>query len=133
MGKPKEASDTLKQTFYVTILLGLSLSLFAGLLAPNILKFMGAERDVIAVGTPYFQVVGLWHDIQLDSYGVGRPPSEARRQTRQPMVVNLVAIVVNVCGNAVLIWGLFGFPEWGFSEQARHYVLAPLCPRFGFS
>ncbi len=41
MGQPDKASDTLRQTFVVTILLGLIISLFAGVAAPYILQFMG--------------------------------------------------------------------------------------------
>ena len=57
MGQPDKASDTLRQTFVVTILLGLIISLFAGVAAPYILQFIGAEQDVITIGTPYFRVV----------------------------------------------------------------------------
>ena len=57
MGEPGKASDTLRQTFVVTILLGSIISLFAGITAPYILQFMGAEQDVVTVGTPYFRVV----------------------------------------------------------------------------
>ncbi len=112
MGKSKEASDTLKQTFYVTILLGLITSLFAGAFGSLILKFMGAEPDVIAVGTPYFQVVGYGFIFNAIAMAIASALRGAG-DTRTPMTVNLVANLVNICFNAILIWGLFGFPRWG--------------------
>jgi len=112
MDKPKQASDTLKQTFYVTILLGLTVSLFAGVMAPYILKFMGAEPDVIEVGTPYFQVVGFGFIFNAIAMAIASALRGAG-DTRTPMTINLVANTVNIIGNAILIWGLFGFPRWG--------------------
>ncbi len=112
MGKSKEASDTLKQTFYVTILLGLITSLFAGSFGPVILKFMGAEPDVIEIGTPYFQVVGYGMFFSAIAMAIAAALRGAG-DTRTPMVINLVANLVNIVFNAILIWGLFGFPKWG--------------------
>ena len=112
MGKSKEASDTLKQTFYVTILLGLIVSLFAGSFGSLILKFMGAEPDVIAIGTPYFRVVGFGFIFNAIAMAIASALRGAG-DTRTPMTVNLVANLINITGNAILIWGLFGFPRWG--------------------
>jgi putative MATE family efflux protein len=112
MGRGKEASDTLKQTFYVTILLGVILSLFAGTCGSYILRFMGAEPDVVAIGTPYFRVVGFGFIFSA----VGMAVASALRgagDTKTPMTINLVANLVNIVFNAILIWGLFGFPKWG--------------------
>jgi Na+-driven multidrug efflux pump len=52
----------------------------------------------------------------VDMIQVGRLGAAALRgagDTRTPMVVNLAANLVNVVFNAILIWGLFGFPKWG--------------------
>jgi putative MATE family efflux protein len=42
------------------------------------------------------------------------------------MTVNLVANVVNLGGNAILIWGLFGFPRWGVFGAAVATVFSRL-------
>lgn len=112
MGRPSDASDTLKQTFYVTVLLGIIVSLFAGVFAPQILIFMGAEPDVVQVGAPYFQVVGYGFIFNAISMAIAAALRGAG-DTKTPMVVNLVANGVNIVFNAILIWGLFGFPRWG--------------------
>ncbi|QUL98050.1 MAG: MATE family efflux transporter [Candidatus Fermentithermobacillus carboniphilus] len=112
MGEPKRASDTMKQTFFVTILLGLVISLFAGITAPWILKFMGAEEDVIAVGTPYFRVVGYGFIFNAIAMAIASALRGAG-DTRTPMTVNLFANLVNIVFNWILIWGKFGFPRWG--------------------
>ncbi len=112
MERSDDASETLKQTFYLVIMLGTVVSAFAGMFAPQILGFMGAEPDVIALGTPYFRVVAFGFVFSSLSMGLASALRGAG-DTRTPMMVNLVANLVNVCGNAILIWGLFGFPRWG--------------------
>lgn len=112
MGKPKDASDTLKQTFVLVILLGLAVSLFAGLTSSAILEFMGAEPEVIRVGTPYFRVVAFGFVFSALAMGLASALRGAG-DTRTPMTVNLTANAVNVTFNYILIWGKFGFPRWG--------------------
>ena len=112
MGRSEDASKTLKQTFAVTLLLGLIVSCFAGFAAPYILKFMGAEPNVIEVGTPYFQVVGFGFIFNAISMALASALRGAG-DTRTPMTVNLWANLVNITFNYILIWGKFGFPRWG--------------------
>jgi putative MATE family efflux protein len=110
MGQPDKASDTLRQTFVVTILLGLIISLFAGVAAPYILQFMGAEQDVITIGTPYFRVVASGFVFNAAAMAIGSALRGAG-DTRTPMAVNLLANGINVLFNWILIWGKFGFPR----------------------
>jgi putative MATE family efflux protein len=112
MQKPKEASDTLKQTFAMVILLGLTISLFAGFTSSAILEFMGAEPEVVRVGTPYFRVVAFGFVFNAIAMGLASALRGAG-DTRTPMTVNLVANAINITFNYILIWGKFGFPRWG--------------------
>ena len=112
MGKPKEASDTLRQTLAVTVLLGSAVSLFAGITAPYILEFMGAEQDVIVTGTPYFKVVAFGFVFNAIAMSIGSALRGAG-DTRAPMAVNLLANGINVLFNWILIWGKLGFPKLG--------------------
>lgn len=112
MGKPKEASDTLKQTFVVTLVFGLLTSVFAGSCAPVILRFMGAEPEVISIGTGYFRVVGYGFIFNALSFALASSLRGAG-DTRTPMTVNLWANAINIVFNWILIWGKFGFPKWG--------------------
>lgn len=112
MGKPEEASDTLRQTFVVTILLGLVISLFAGFTSSAILRFMGAEPEVVRVGTPYFRVVAFGFVFNTIAMALASALRGAG-DTKTPMTVNLWANLINVVFNNILIWGRFGFPRWG--------------------
>lgn len=112
MGRPEKASETLKQTFYVTVLLGVVVSCFAGVFASQILTFMGADSEVLQVGTPYIRTVGYGFVFSAIAMALAAALRGAG-DTRTPMTVNLAANAVNIVFNAILIWGLFGFPRWG--------------------
>lgn len=112
MGRSEDASRTLKQTFVVTLLLGLIVSCFAGIMAPYILEFMGAEPEVIETGTSYFRVVGFGFIFNAISMALASALRGAG-DTRTPMTVNMWANLVNITFNYILIWGKFGFPRWG--------------------
>ncbi len=112
MGKYEDASETVKQTFAVTVVLAVAVSLFAGFLAPQILVFMGAEPEVIEIGVAYFRVVGFGFLFRAVSMAIASALRGAG-DTRTPMTVNLWANGINIVFNWLLIWGKFGFPRWG--------------------
>ncbi|MBE3519399.1 MAG: MATE family efflux transporter [Firmicutes bacterium] len=112
VGDDRKASYVLKQTIAVTFLLGIAISAFAGLCSRQILVFMGAGPDVLAVGVPYFQVVGYGFIFNALAMAIAAGLRGAG-DTLTPMTVNLVANVINVIFNWILIWGKFGFPRWG--------------------
>jgi len=112
MRRADRASEALRQTLAVTLPLGVLTSVVAGAFASKFLVFMGADAEVVRVGTPYFQAVGygfVFNAIAMATAAALRGAGD----TRSPMTVNLVANLVNIIGNAILIWGLFGFPRWG--------------------
>ena len=45
-------------------------------------------------------------------------------QTRVPMIASLIAILVNLTGNALLIYGLFGLPVLGAAGAAIATVIS---------
>lgn len=80
--------------------------------APRLMKFLGAHGDTIAIGSTYFKVIMLGFLFQSFNFaifaslrGVG--------DTKTPMKINVLVNLLNVIGNLVLIYGLFGFPALG--------------------
>ena len=92
-------------------------------LAPNVLSFLGADSSVIEVGSGYFRVIMVGFIFQSFSFtmtaalrGIG--------ETKIPMRNNVIANSLNVLGNAVLIYGLFGFPVLGVTGAAISTALS---------
>ena len=78
----------------------------------EIMKFLGAHQDTLMFGKNYFKVIiiGLiFQAFNFSIYAVLRGSGD----TKTPMNINLKVNFLNVVGNAVLIYGLFGFPKLG--------------------
>ena len=83
----------------------------------QIMGFLGAHEDTLMYGKNYFKVIiiGLiFQAFNFSIYAVLRGSGD----TKTPMNVNLKVNSLNVIGNAVLIYGLFGFPKLGVTGAA---------------
>jgi len=85
--------------------------------APEILSLLGGDATVINVGVDYFRIVTIGFIFQSLSFTV----TAALRgigETKIPMKNNIIANSCNVLGNAILIYGMFGFPALGVTGAA---------------
>lgn len=122
--KYKNISLVLKHVMLLAMLgFVIPISVVMIILAPYILAFLGADASVIEVGTAYFRVIMLGFIFQSFSFtmtaalrGIG--------ETKIPMRNNVIANSLNVLGNAVLIYGLFGFPVLGVTGAAISTALS---------
>ncbi len=83
----------------------------------QIMKFIGAHEDTLMYGRNYFKiiVVGIiFQAFNFSIYAVLRGAGD----TKTPMNINLKVNTLNVIGNALLIYGLFGFPRLGVTGAA---------------
>lgn len=113
----KGAAGAARQSFMLTVLMGLAVSAVAYFSAPWVLRFMNAEADVLAVGTVYFRIVGLglfFSTLAMSAGAVLRGAGD----TKTPMKINMLANLVNVTGNYLLIFGHLGFPRLGVAGAA---------------
>ena len=116
-GDEEEAGRTLQQSLLSVGVLTIIVSIIFFLLAEQVVSFMGAEAEVIPLGTTYIRILvpGLMFMF------VGFVLTSALRgagDTKTPMKVNLVLNIINVFGNYVLIFGRLGFPEMGLNGAA---------------
>lgn len=122
--KYKNISLVLKHVMLLAMLgFVIPISVLMILLAPDVLAFLGADSSVIEVGSGYFRVIMIGFVFQSFSFtmtaalrGIG--------ETKIPMRNNLIANSLNVLGNAVLIYGLFGFPVLGVTGAAISTALS---------
>ncbi|HZJ98815.1 MAG TPA: MATE family efflux transporter [Tissierellaceae bacterium] len=99
-----------------------------------VMRFMGAHSDTIAIGSNYFRVIMVGFIFQAYNFSIVASLRGAG-DTRTPMGINVTANLLNVFGNAVLIYGLFGFPELGatgaaISTAASHVFAGALLTRY---
>ena len=76
------------------------------------MKFLGAQADTLIIGRGYFRVVAMGFAFQAFNFSIFAALRGAG-DTKTPMKINIFVNLLNVIGNAVLIYGLFGFPQLG--------------------
>lgn len=102
--------------------------------ADRIMRFIGAEPDAIQTGRAYFRFIMAGFIFQGFNFAVFSS-MRGSGDTKSPMRINLVVNGLNVIGNALLIFGLFGLPRLGvtgagISTAFSHVVAAVLCIRY---
>lgn len=94
------------------LMLTIPLSILGLVFTDSIMTFIGAQADALQAGRGYFRIVMVGFLFQSLNMSI----SAALRgigETKTPMRVNLKVNFLNVIGNAVLIYGLLGFPKLG--------------------
>lgn len=112
-GKPERIESVVKHILLMTLLfIAIPVTLFGLWNSDAIMRFIGAQPDAIAVGRDYFRVVMIGFTFQAFNFAVFAAMRGAQ-DTKSPMRINLLVNGINVIGNALLIFGLFGFPRLG--------------------
>lgn len=119
------AKAVTRQIIMFNTFLGLIIGIFGVFFARSIVRFMGAQADTIELGTVYFQIVSSGMVFQAIIMGVTACLRGAG-ETRIPMAYNVGSNLLNVLGNYVLIYGMWGFPAWGVAGAAVSTTLARL-------
>lgn len=107
-----EANAAIRQSLIITATLGAVMSVVVYIFAKPLVVFMGAQEDSIGYAITYIRVICLGllpQTISMSITAVLRGAGD----TRTPMRFNIIANLVNICGNFVLINGYLGFPKWG--------------------
>jgi len=116
-GEPAKASEAAKQTAVLITCLALLIGLAGYLTAEPIIRFMGAEPEVLPLGVSYFRIASISMVFATLAMGLSAVLRGAG-DTRTPMRINMTANVLNVIGNYLLIYGKFGFPALGVAGAA---------------
>lgn len=122
-GEEGEAGRVLQQSLLASFVVsGFILAIYY-IFAENIITLIGAETEVIPLGTSYLRLLipGLFFVF------MGFMISAALRgagDTRTPMKVNILVNFLNVIGNYILIFGHFGAPRLGLDGAAVATTLA---------
>ncbi len=103
---------TLAQSWCISILVTLPFIVLYAIFDEEIVSFMSDDPEYVTYARDYLVVTGF----SLIATAIVVPIEAVLRsvgQTKLATNVSISAIVVNVVLNSVLIFGLFGFPQWG--------------------
>jgi len=114
-GDPQRARHALVASLQVSAALTLVYSSSVFVFSEEVLRGLGAVEEVVAVAAPYLELTVV-AALMLAFTLIFESALRADRDARTPMWIALVVTAVKLAGNAVLIFGLAGFPRlelWG--------------------
>ena len=103
---------TLAQSWFISLVVTLPFIWLYVVYDKEIVSFMADDPEYVGYARKYLVVTGL----SLIGTAVIVPIESVLRsvgEAKMPTYVSIAAIIVNVFLNAVLIFGLLGFPQWG--------------------
>lgn len=109
----------------LTLVLALSLVVSAGfaLFSGPLIGLYGLDPEVALYATQFLTLFGglsFFLAVNVGQASILR----AWGHTRDPMLVNVIGLVLTVCGNALCLFGPFGFPVLGVQGVAASTVLS---------
>ena len=118
-----EASNLAEHGLAIGLVVGVFLSLFCILFSPFIFEFMGADSVVLPMAITYSVpiFIGL---IFMFLWFVSDAILRAQGDSKTPLKIMIISGVINLILDPLLIFGLFGFPEFGLVGAAYATVFA---------
>ncbi|PCI08983.1 MAG: MATE family efflux transporter, partial [Flavobacteriaceae bacterium] len=111
-----KAKSTFKHGLFLCTVLGIGLFLLM-LVAKPLMHLMQQPPEVVELAIPYLELVAF-SLFPLVVFQAFKQFSDGLSMTRLPMYATLLGNMVNVFLNYVLIFGKFGFPEYGIVGAA---------------
>lgn len=118
--------------------------------AKPFLRFMNQPEDVVKLAIPFLDIVGF-SLVPLVVFQAYKQFADGMSETKYSMFATIIGNVINIVINALLVFGLLGFPKLGIVGSAigtlvarvfmvlyMHYILAkkekfkPYFTRFGW-
>lgn len=118
-----EAGKTALASMVLLGLFAVGLSVLVVILFPLILSLYNLESAVRDYAVRYITIVGGFSVFMAINIGQGTI-LRAWGHTRDAMYVSIVALCLNVLGNAISIYGLFGLPVLGVTGVAFSTVIS---------
>ncbi|MFC4322276.1 MATE family efflux transporter [Litchfieldia salsa] len=119
----KEASQIAVVSIVSNILVGLVIGVALVFFASDIISMMGVSSNLNSEATVYLQIVGGCLFLQSGIMTMGAI-LRSYRFTRDAMYVTLAMNVINIIGNYLFIFGMFGLPVLGVTGVAISTILS---------
>ncbi len=94
-GRREEAADATRQSLMLGVLAGVVFGAFFVLFSAQLLRLLGADEDVVAVGAPFLAVVGASSGASTAAL-IGTSAMRAAGDTRTPMFLAFASVFVSV-------------------------------------
>ena len=105
-GNKERANESARQVLFIITLISVALSAFCLIFQKPLLHliFGAVEADVMRASEIYFFYTALSFPF-IAAYDAAASIFRAQENTRDPMLISMVSNVMNIVGNAIMIWG----------------------------
>lgn len=124
-GREREASRLSALAITINLIFGIIVSIVLVAFGEPLMRLMNLSPEQIGIASTYLQIIGGFIWIEALSYAISSV-IRSTGHTKSVMFVTLGVNVVHVTGNYLLIFGSFGFPEWGVTGAAVSTVVSRL-------
>ena len=105
-GNKERANESARQVLFIITLISVAVSAFCLIFQKPLLRliFGAVEADVMRASEIYFFYTALSF-LFIAAYDAAASIFRAQENTRDPMLISMVSNVMNIVGNAIMIWG----------------------------
>lgn len=103
--------------YSVCIALAIPVTIAVYFAAPFLISLFAEEPEVIELGTKYLKIAVFSYIFSALTFVISYN-SRAIQDVKVPTIINACAIMINVIGNYLLIYGKCGFPQLGVEGAA---------------
>ncbi len=112
-GEPGKIPNVVKHVIFLMVgILIIPFLLINQIYSRELMTFIGAEKETIAIGLNYFKIVTFGFSFQAINLAIFAS-MRGVGDTKTPMVLNVAVNLLNVFGNYILIFGKLGLPKLG--------------------
>lgn len=122
--RQEDAADTAGQAIGLAFALGLAIGFLGYAVAPRLCLALGAQPDVVKLATDYLQISFLGMFTVCVLFIGGHSVFQAAGNSVIPMLVMMLANVLNLILDPILIFGLLGCPRMEIRGAALATVIA---------
>ena len=127
-GRPAEAADATRQSLLLGAIAGVGFGAFFVLFSAPLLRLLGADEEIVAIGAPFLAVVGVANGAATLGL-IGTAAMRAAGDTRTPMFLSIAGIVVSV-GLAYLFINVLRIGPMGSAYASSIAWVLGMCVMF---
>ncbi|AZS17881.1 MATE family efflux transporter [Paenibacillus lutimineralis] len=123
--REQEASRISALAITINLIFGILVSLVLVSFGEPLLHLLNLNPEQIGIASHYLRIIGGFIWIEALSYAISSV-IRSTGHTKSVMYVTLGVNIIHMTGNYLLIFGNFGFPEWGVTGAAVSTVISRL-------
>lgn len=121
--REQEAGRISALAITINLLFGIVVSLVLVSFGEPLMRLLHLSTEQMEIASPYLKIIGGFIWIEALSYAISSI-IRSHGSTKSVMYVTFGVNIIHVIGNYLLIFGNFGFPEWGVTGAAISTVIS---------